>query len=86
MGLQWFDELLNLQAQLTSERRAAEEVRKAGADAEARNADLVKKLEDAEKKMDQLQESVQRFVNAYAERVSLSFSRLYHYLLSVSLV
>jgi hypothetical protein len=49
---------------LLSERQAAEEARKAHADGEARNSELAKKLEDAAKKMDQLQESVQRFVNA----------------------
>lgn len=51
------------QALLLSERQAAEEARKGRSDAEARNAELTKNLEDAEKKVDQLQESVQRFVN-----------------------
>lgn len=47
---------------LLSERQAAEEARRASTDAEARNVELTKKLEDAEQKVDQLQESVQRFV------------------------
>lgn len=50
---------------LLSEKKAAEEARKACIDAEARNLELVKKLEGAEQKADQLQESVQRFVNAW---------------------
>jgi myosin-5 len=48
---------------LLSERQAAEEARKSSTDSEARNVELAKKLEDAEQKVDQLQESVQRFVN-----------------------
>lgn len=40
-----------------------EEAKKASIDAEARNAELVKQFEDASRKVDQLQESVQRFVN-----------------------
>lgn len=52
-----------MQALLQSERQTAEEARKARTDSEARNAELSKKLEDAEQKVDQLQESVQRFVN-----------------------
>lgn len=48
---------------LLSERQAAEEARKACIDAEARNAELTRQLEDAGRKVDQLQESVQRFVN-----------------------
>lgn len=52
-----------MQALLLSERQTAEEARKACTDSEARNAEMAKKLEDAEQKADQLQESVQRFVN-----------------------
>ena len=52
-----------MQALILSERQAAEEAKKASTDAEARNAELAKKLEDAEQKVDQLQESVQRFVS-----------------------
>ncbi|RVX05381.1 Myosin-17 [Vitis vinifera] len=48
------------EALLLSESKAAEEARKASTDAEARNAELVKKLEDADRKMDQLQDSMQR--------------------------
>lgn len=52
------------QALLQSERQAAEEAKKSYTDAEARNAELVEKLEDTEQKVDQLQETVQRSVNA----------------------
>lgn len=66
-----------MQALLLSERQAAEGAGKASIDAEARNAELAKKLEDAEQKVDQLQESVQRFValfrtKLYSCRVLLS--------------
>lgn len=53
---------MTLQALLTSERAAAEETKKAHADAAARNSELVRKLEDTERKADQLQDSVQRSV------------------------
>lgn len=53
--------MFHIQASLLSERQAAEEARKAGTDAEVRNAELVNKLEDSERKVDQLQDSVQRF-------------------------
>lgn len=46
------------------EREAKEEARKAHADAEARNAELVKKVEDSDRKVDQIQELVQRFVKS----------------------
>lgn len=52
------------QALLLSERQSAEEARKACMDAEVRNTELVKKLEDTEEKVGQLQESMQRFVDA----------------------
>lgn len=62
-----YDDLMNplvtVQALLLSERQAAEEARKSGMNAEARNTELTKKLEDAGRKVDQLQESVQRSVN-----------------------
>lgn len=44
------------------EREAKEEARKALADAEARNAEMVKKVEDSDRKVEQLQELVQRLV------------------------
>lgn len=47
-----------------TERDAKEEARKAHADAEARNAELVKKAEDSSRKVDQLQELVQRSVKS----------------------
>lgn len=53
---------LSLQALLQSERKATEEARNACTDAEARNVELVKKLEDSELRVDQLQESVHRSV------------------------
>lgn len=51
-----------VQALLQSEKQSAEEIRRARADAEVRNKELFGKLEDAERKVDQLQDSVQRFV------------------------
>lgn len=45
---------------MLSERKTAEEARNACTDAEARSAELQKKLEDSERKVDQLQESMQR--------------------------
>ncbi|TYG59795.1 hypothetical protein ES288_D07G014700v1 [Gossypium darwinii] len=53
-------EVESLKASLQSERKATEEAGNACTDAEARNAELVKKLEDSERRVDQLQESVQR--------------------------
>ncbi|KAB2072427.1 hypothetical protein ES319_A07G014900v1 [Gossypium barbadense] len=53
-------EVESLKASLQSERKATEEARNACTDAEARNAELVKKLEDSERRVDHLQESVQR--------------------------
>ncbi|MBA0756876.1 hypothetical protein Gotri_020017, partial [Gossypium trilobum] len=53
-------EVESLKASLQSERKATEEACNACTDAEARNAELVKKLEDSERRVDQLQESVQR--------------------------
>ncbi|KAK6126771.1 hypothetical protein DH2020_039479 [Rehmannia glutinosa] len=52
----WSDDL----SLLLSEKQAAEETKKACADAETRNVDLAKKLEEAEGKVDQLQDSAQR--------------------------
>lgn len=59
---------MSIQALLLSERQAAEDAKKACSDAEAKNAELIKKLEDSERKVDQLQESVQRSVNHYHTR------------------
>ncbi|KAH1131873.1 hypothetical protein J1N35_003251 [Gossypium stocksii] len=53
-------EVESLKASLQSERKATEDACNACTDAEARNAELVKKLEDSERRVDQLQESVQR--------------------------
>ncbi|KAK6139637.1 hypothetical protein DH2020_026621 [Rehmannia glutinosa] len=47
-------------ASLLSEKEAAEEAKKAFADAETRNMDMAKKLEEAVGKVDQLQDSMQR--------------------------
>lgn len=44
------------------EKEAKEEARKAQAEAEARNKEMVKKVEDSDRKVDQLQELVQRSV------------------------
>lgn len=66
------------QALLLSERQAAEEAKKVITDSEARNAELTKKLEDSERKVDQLQESVQRFVDTSDTRtIILSNKKLY---------
>lgn len=48
-----------------SETQAALDAKKTSLDAEARNAELVKKVEDAEQKVNQLQESVQRYANPF---------------------
>ncbi|XP_010535820.1 PREDICTED: myosin-17 [Tarenaya hassleriana] len=53
-------EVEGLKTLLQSERQEAENLKKAFADAEAKNMELARKLEDAAKKADQLQESVQR--------------------------
>ena len=53
---------LFIQESLLLEREAAEEARKALTQAEARNAELIKKFEDSERKVDQLQNTVQRLV------------------------
>lgn len=66
-----------LQALLLSERCAAEEARKACSDAEARNTELVNKVEDAERKVDQLQDSVQRYINSIE---NMKFLELISYL------
>ena len=50
------------QASLLSQTQTAEVAKKASAGAEAKNGELTKKLKDEEKKVDQLQDSVQRFV------------------------
>ncbi|CAI0419969.1 unnamed protein product [Linum tenue] len=51
-----------LEALLLSQRQAAEEAKQACAVAESQKEQLCKKLENSEKKVDQLQDSVQRFV------------------------
>lgn len=51
-----------IQESLLLEREAKEEVKKAQAEAEVKNKELVKKLEDSDRKVDQLQELVQRLV------------------------
>lgn len=66
-----------IQALLASEKKATEEARDSSRDAVAGNAELANKLEDAERKVDQLQDSVQRFVNEYwlcCEGINLSAS------------
>ena len=54
-----------LQASLQFERKAAEDLRKAFSEAEARNSELATELETATRKADQLHEWVQRFVKIY---------------------
>ena len=51
-----------VQVLLQSETQIAEETKQAYAVEQAKNTELNRKLEDAEKKVDQLQDSVQRFV------------------------
>ncbi|GAB2291863.1 hypothetical protein Dimus_026114 [Dionaea muscipula] len=53
-------ELENLKALLSAEKQTAEDATKASLDSEARNEELVKKLEDAEHRMTELRDSVQR--------------------------
>ena len=53
-----------VQAQLLSETQIADNEKQAYVVAQATNEQLTKKLEDAEKKVDQLQDSVQRFVTS----------------------
>ncbi|ONK66463.1 uncharacterized protein A4U43_C06F8340 [Asparagus officinalis] len=53
-------EVEHVKALLVSERQSADDVKKAYAEAQDRNGELMKKLEDAETKVDQLQDSVQR--------------------------
>jgi myosin-5 len=55
---------LLVQAQLLSETQIADNEKQAYVVAQATNEQLTKKLEDAEKKVDQLQDSVQRFVTS----------------------
>lgn len=58
-----FTILVTLQALLLSERKIAEEAKAASAVTEAKYTELTKNLEESHKKVDQLQESVQRFVD-----------------------
>lgn len=53
---------LIMQESLLLEREAKEEARKAQAEAEASNKELLKKAEDSDRKVEQLQELVQRLV------------------------
>jgi len=62
-GCIWWKFLL-VQAQLLSETQIADNEKQAYVVAQATNEQLTKKLEDAEKKVDQLQDSVQRFVTS----------------------
>ena len=52
-----------MQALLQAEKVAAEEARKACSDCEARNAELLTKLEGSDDKIYQLKEFVQRFAH-----------------------
>lgn len=52
----------SVQALLLAEKQTAKEAKQAHATEQAKNVDLTKKLEDDGKKVDQLQDSVQRFV------------------------
>ena len=54
--------LIFVQALLQSETQIAEETKQAYAVEQTKNGELNRKLEGAEKKVDQLQDSVQRFV------------------------
>lgn len=65
---QWF---VNLQASLLAQTQSAEEAKQACAAAQTQNEELIRKLGDAEKKVDQLQESVQRFVTKLINRKHL---------------
>ncbi|KAG9451746.1 hypothetical protein H6P81_004650 [Aristolochia fimbriata] len=53
-------EVENLKALLLLEKKASDEAKHAYAEAQAKNGELVQKLEDADKKVDQLQDSLQR--------------------------
>ncbi|GMH18090.1 hypothetical protein Nepgr_019931 [Nepenthes gracilis] len=53
-------DLENLKALLLAEKQVAEDARKACSESEARNFEMVRKLEDTEQKMNELQYSVQR--------------------------
>ncbi|MBA0569840.1 hypothetical protein Golob_003541 [Gossypium lobatum] len=55
-------EVEKLKALLLAEKQTAKEAKQAHATEQAKNVDLTKKLEDDGKKVDQLQDSVQRFV------------------------
>ena len=51
-----------MQTLLQNQKQEVEEAKKSLIEADARNAELMKKFEDAEKRAEQLQESTQRFV------------------------
>ena len=65
-----------LQALLQSETQIADETKQAYAVEQAKNGELNRKLEDAEKKVDQLQDSVQRFVIILVANCTLNACRL----------
>jgi myosin-5 len=54
-----------VQALFQSETQIVEEAKQAYAVEQAKNAELTRKLGDAEKKVDQVQDSVQRFVTKF---------------------
>lgn len=72
---------------MIKETQTAENAKKATALAEAKNSDLIKKLEDSEKKADEQHILVQRFVKKMQNLTILEhFSRFkYSVLLSVSI-
>ncbi|XP_044494983.1 myosin-17-like [Mangifera indica] len=63
-------EVENLKALLLSQTQAAEEAKQAHAAAEAKNEELIKKLEDSGKKVEQLQDSTQRLAEKVSNLVS----------------
>lgn len=57
--------LLHVQALLQSQTETADEAKQAFTVSEAKNGELTKKIEDADKKVDELQDSVQRFLHKF---------------------
>lgn len=66
------------------EKEAKEEARKAQVEAEARNKEMVKKVEDSDRKVDQLQELVQRLVK-FEQKKSIYLVMYEHLLHSLKL-
>lgn len=60
------------------EKQAKEEARKAQAEAEARNKELIKKVEDSDRKVDQLQDMVQRLVMFEEKKDPCSYKHFSH--------